>query len=318
MSTEYKIPQVAADIVMEIMEGLCLKSDMNVDQAANYINKSKKYAKRALIVAEQLRMIPSADSNLNVVGEAKVITRANKEQWPVIFRKFLQRYNPFILFVSLLAKGNTLEDATRKIKVIYDIDSNPSIIKTSLVRWGEYSEILKKEEDKIKLFIKTDELSVEYIKELLESMENDVKARIYIANKLGEDVFGYMKQDEVDLLIKAIREHNSDAKISIDVAGQAFEDFLRRLATDKAINAGSCTGIQQLADSILHKKLITSKHHEICKAINSFRIAAGHNKDKKSLQKWELNPDAAIECILLSLTTIRSIHNYVFKQIQMF
>ena len=91
-----------------------------------------------------------------------------------------------------------------------------------------------------------------------------------------------MKQDEVDLLVKAIREHNSSAKTSIDITGQAFEDFLRRLATDKTIDVSSCTGIQQIADSIL-KKLITSKHHELCKAINSFRIAAGHNRDRKSM-----------------------------------
>lgn len=317
MVDDYKIPRVTADIVMEIMEGVCLKNGMNVDEATAYIAKSKEYARRAIVVAEQLGMVNSVDSKFEAVSNAKIITRANKDQWPVIFGKFLQRFNPLILFASLLSRGNSLKDSARKIKVIYDIDTNEDVIVTSLVGWGEYAGIFKREKGKVELFIETEKLSAEYIQELLEAMKNDVKARMYIANKLGEDVFGYIKQDEVDLLVKAIREHNSDAKTAIDVAGQAFEDFLRRIATDNAIDVSSCTGIQQIADSILNK-LITPKHHEICKAINSFRIAAGHNKDRKSLEKWELNPDAAIECILLSLTTIRSIHNYIFKKIQMF
>lgn len=318
MTHDYKVPRVTADIIMEVMEGICLKNGMKLEEATSYIAKSKEYARRALVVSEQLGMAKFVDSKFEAVSEAKIITRANKDQWPVIFGKFLQRFNPLILFTSLLSRGNSLKDSARKIKVIYDIDTNEDTIVTSFVGWGEYAGILKREKDNVELLIDTENLSAEYIRELLQAMENDVRARIYIANKLGEDVFGYIEQDEVDLLVKAIREHRTEPKHSIDVGGQAFEDYLRRLATDNSIDVVSRTGIQQLADSIIGAKLITTKHLEICKAINSFRIAAGHNKDRTSMEKWILNPDAAIECILIILTCIRSIHNYIFKQIQTF
>ena len=318
MSANYKIPEVTAPVIMETMEGVCLKSGMNVEEATHYINKSKVYAQRSLTVTEQLGITEFNDLKYHATSEARIITRANKDQWPIIFRKFLQRYNPFILFVSLVGKGNSISDAARKIKVIYNIDANADIIACSLVNWGEYSGILKRDKGKIILLIETENLTAEYIHELLEAMEHDVKARVFIANKLGEDVFGYMKQDEIDLLVKAIREHLSEPKHAIDISGQSFEDFLRRIAIDKSLDVISCTGIQQLADTLVGPKFITSKHHEICKAINSFRIAAGHNKDRTSMEKWELNPDAAIECILLILTATRSIHHYIFKQIQMF
>lgn len=318
MTQKYKIPKVTADVIMETMEGICLKNGMSIDEATAYIAKSKEYARRALVVAEQLGMVTSNNSKFEAVSDTKIITRANKDQWPVIFGKFLQRFNPLILFASLLSRGNSLKDAARKIKVIYDIDSSEDIVINSLVGWGEYAYVLKKEKGKVELLIDTENLSAEYIRELLQAMENDVRARVYIANKLGEEVFGYIKQDEVELLVKAIREHRTNSKHSIDIGGQAFEDFLRRLATDNSINVVSCTGIQQIADSLIGAKMITTKHHEVCKAINSFRIAAGHNKDRTSLEKWTLNPDAAIECILLILTTIRSIHNYMFKKIQVF
>lgn len=318
MNQEYKIPDVPAEIIMEAIEGACFKSGITIDDAASYIGKSKEYARRALIISEQIGIAKKVDSKFEIIDDAKVVTRANKDQWPIVFRKFLQRYNPFILFVSLIGKGNSLNDAARKIKVIYGIDASVDIIIRSLVGWGDYAGLLRKKDDKVELLINTEKLSVEYIQELLEAMAHDVKARMYIANKLGEEVFGYMKQDEVDLLVQAIREHLTNPKHAIDIAGQAFEDFLRRVATDSSINVTSCTGIQQLADSLIGSKKITSKHHDICKGINAFRIAAGHNKDKVSLEKWNLNPDAAIECILLILTATRSIHSYVFKQAQVF
>lgn len=318
MNQDYKIPDVAAEVIMETVEGACFKGGITIDEAANYIGKSKEYARRALIISEQIGIARKVDSKFEIIDDAKIVTRANKDQWPVIFRKFLQRHNPFILFVSLIGKGNSLGDAARKIKVIYGIDTGTDIIIKSLVGWGSYAGLLRKNNDKVELLIDTKKLSVEYIQELLEAMAHDVKARMYIANKLGEEVFGYMKQDEIELLVKAIREHLSNPKHAIDIAGQAFEDFLRRVGTDNSINVSSCTGIQQLADSLVGSKKITSKHHDLCKGINAFRIAAGHNKDRVSLEKWNLNPDAAIECILLIITVTRSIHSYVFKQAQVF
>ncbi len=318
MTQDYKIPNVPADIIMEVMEGICLKNGMNVVEATAYIAKSKPYAQRALVMSEQLGMIVSVDSKFEAVGDAKIITRANNDQWPVIFGKFLQRFNPLILFTSLLSRGNSLKDSARKIKVIYDIDTSEDIIVNSLVGWGQYAGILKKEKEKVELLIDTENLSAEYIRELLQAMENDVKARVYIANKLGDDVFGYMKQDELDYLVKAIREHQSDPRGAIDDAGRAFEDFLRRIADDKSIIVANCKGIQELADALRGARLIDTKQLDICKSANALRVAAAHSKDRNSGDKWTLNPDTSIECILLVLTSIRSIHNYIFKQIQMF
>ena len=51
MSQGYKIPKVTADVIMEVMEGVCLKNGMGVDDAMAYIGKSKEYARRALVVS---------------------------------------------------------------------------------------------------------------------------------------------------------------------------------------------------------------------------------------------------------------------------
>ncbi len=320
MEAKNRIPEVRAEVIMETVEGICYKSHDGVDysEAAQYIGKGIAYARRALDASLQLGLTEEKESRFFAVKDATDISRANREQWPVIFRIFLQRYSPFILFVMLIGKNNSIEDAARKTKVIYNIEASIDIISSTLLGWGEYSKILKKDRKKVTLQIETEKLSAEYIRELLEAMEHDMKARVYIASKLGENVFGYMKDDELDFLVKGIREHQTDPRDAIDDAGRAFEDFLRRIGTDRSIPVTEKKGIQQLADALRSGTLIDIKHLELCKAINSLRIAASHSKDRNSLERWILNKDASIECILLTLTTIRSIHHYVFKQIQMF
>ena len=183
---------------------------------------------------------------------------------------------------------------------------------------GEYSQILKRNNGKIELQIKIEELSAEYIGELLEAMKHDIKSRTYIANKVGEDVFNYLHEDEVDLFVKSIREHQSDPRDALDDCGRAFEDVLRRIGTGKKIPMNNCKGIQELADTLKSASLIDVKHLDGCKAVNVLRVAAAHNKDRNSVKRWNLSPDAAIECVLFALTLIRSIYNYIFNRIQMF
>lgn len=320
MPFQYKIPEVTADKIMEVVEGVSYKGSdgLDVQATAKYLGKTTVYAKRALNASNQLGFTELKDAKYILVKDAADASRASKEQRPVIFRKFLQRFDPFILFIVLVGRGNSIEDAARKVKVIYDLDAGIKIITSTLIGWGEYAQVIKREKGTVILQIETEKLSAEYIRELLEAMEHDVKARMYIAGKLGDDVFGYMHQDELDFLVKAIREHQGDPRGSIDDAGRAFEDFLRRIATDKTVTVTQCKGIQELADALRGDRKIDTKHLEICKAINSLRIAAAHSKDRNSGEKWILKEDAAIECILITLTTIRSIYNYIFKQVQMF
>lgn len=305
---------------MEVVEGACNKQQngITVEESAKYAKVTEEYAARALENAVQFHMIRKADSRYFSTSDVSDVSRATKEQQPLLFRKFLQRFDPFILFVSLIGRGNALDQAARKITVIYDIDAQPTSIQDTFSSWGAYAGIIEAKKGKVILKVDTPILSAEYIRDLLEAMEHDIKARIYIATKLGENVFGYMKQDEVDFLVKAVRTHQKDPRNSIDDAGRAFEDFLRRVIIDKQKDASKCKGVTELAECLKGEKLIDQKQLEICQGIGSIRIAAAHSKDRITVEPWQINPDAAIETILLSLTMIRSIHSYVFSNVHVF
>jgi len=305
-------------MIMEVVEGACHSQHNGISpsEAADYADITEEYARRALESATQLGMLTKAELRYYATNEISDVSRASKEQWPLFFRKFLQRFDPFILSVSLIARGNSLDQAARKISVIYNINAAHQNIKTTLANWGQYAGIIEGKKGAIVLKIETPTLSAEYIRELLDAMEHDIKARIYIATKLGENVFGYMRQDEIDFLVKSIRTHQASSRNSIDDAGRAFEDFLRRVLLEKGKNASDCKGITELAERMKGEKLIDQKQLEICRAISSIRVAAAHSMDRLSNEAWKINPDAAIETILLTLTIIRSIHAYVFTSIQ--
>lgn len=319
---DYKIQNVTAESIIEVVEGVYYsgKKGFTVEEAEAYINKKSSYARRALNMAEQLGLIKKDKEKYYFLGENVELIRAKKSDRYIIFRKHLQRYDPFILFLALIVKGNAIEEAIRKIKVIYKISVNEKEIRFAFLNWGQYSKIFDYNRDKneISLKIEVEELSVEYLKELIESLNTEVKTKIYIAEKLTEIVYGFLKSEEIDFLTKALIDHEKKPRNSIDDAGRAFEDFLRRIGIENAYNMSKMSGISQLAQILggSNAGLIHTKHLHICMGLGALRVAAAHSIDRKSIEVWKINPDLAIETILLIVSTIRSIYYYVYENKQ--
>ncbi|MEM5867859.1 MAG: hypothetical protein QXG39_08065 [Candidatus Aenigmatarchaeota archaeon] len=314
--TTFVIPEVSAETVMEALEGICIAGSkgLTLREVCNYIGKSEEYARRCINVAIQLKMIKELGDKYVAESESGDILLIKKEEWPVLFKKFLQRYEPFILFVSLIIKGNSVEDSCRKIKTIYGIPSNIKKIKKSFLAWGRYANLLEINRDgTIKLKFSTETTTPEYISALNDALENDIKIRLYIENKLGDEVFGFLQHDEVEFLVKGIKTHKNNPRGAIEDAGKAFEDFLRRIGACKRVDMSSSNGIGQCAQTLRREDIITQKHLHMCEYINALRLIAAHSKEKTTLKSWKINPDAAIEAILNILTLIRSIFLFVFK-----
>lgn len=249
----YKIQRVTAKTIMEVTECGFFTKGRGIDtkDAAKYANFSEEYARRALDAAVQPEVMFEESGKYFTKSENDDVSRATQDQHPIIFRKIVQRYDPFILFLMLIGKRNSSENAARKISVIYNIQASPDVIEKTLIEWGKYAEIVEVgTKGQVSLKIETEKLSAEYIKELLEAMEHDIKARVYIASKLGEKVFGYLKHDEIEFLVTAIRKHQQEPRNAIDDSGRAFEDFLRRLGTDCKLDMSSCKGIGELSEHL--------------------------------------------------------------------
>lgn len=317
--TKYEIPKVTAKKIMEVVEGLVLSADrgLSLSDVMRYASISEEYARRALKASVQLRMAVEKDGKHFRAPDTSDVGMGSHTEWAIIFRKFLQRYPPFIMFLIQLGKGNKAEDAARKLATIYAIQDNTDDIKTTFTGWGNYADVLESDrKGSIKLKVETPKLEAEYIRDLLAALENDIKARIYVGNKLTEDVFGYLHQDEIELVISAIRRHADDPTTAVEHVGKAFEDFLRRIGIEK--NQGPAisqkNGIGGLAGVLKDQGIIHEKLFDMCSYVNTMRIASAHHKEKGTMIVWNIRPDAAIETILVALTAMRSIFLYAFRQ----
>jgi len=315
----FNIPEVSAEAIMEAVEGICLAGSkgFTLNQLSAYLDKTKTYSQRCINVALQLKMIKDIDGKYIAEEESKDILRMGKEQWPILFRKLLQRYEPFTLFISLMNKGNSIEEACRKVKVIYGISSSVKIIRKSLIAWGKYASILKSDgKGNIKLTLSTEKSALKVTQKLVESLNSDIKLRLYLENKLTDEVFGYLHHDEIEFLINGLKNHHKNPRGAIEDSGKAFEDFLRRVGADNKVDLSKCNGIGQCAQTLRKENIITQKHLKMCEFINAFRLMAAHSKEKLTLTPWKINSDTALEIVLSTLTAIRSIFIYTFNKQQ--
>jgi hypothetical protein len=319
MENAYSIPEVSAEAIMMSVEGICLSGEkgLTLEEVSRYINKTNEYARRCINLAIQLGMVRRVNDKYVAEAESEEISKVKKEDWPILFRKFLQRYKPFILFAALINRGDSIEEACRKVKTILNISSNSKIIRKSLVTWGKYANILEMEENgTIKLRDLPEGKTAFHIKELIDSLSNELKVRIYVENKLTDVVFSYLQHDEVEFIVKAFKEYQSDPRSAIEDMGKAFEDFLRRVGADRKVDLSRANGIGECAQMLRKTNLITQKHLVMCEHINAFRLAAAHSKEKLTLRSWKISQDAAFEVLLTTLTLMRSIFLYVFKKEQ--
>ena len=313
---DFNVLYIPAEKIIEAIECVhyAKNSSATKETVCSYSKTNQEYARRALIMATQLGFIKKNKKFFEPINTIDLI-KANAEQKNILFRQQLQQFEPFILFVTLISKGNNIEDAVRKVSVIYSISINEKDLRLSFLNWGSYSQLLNYDEssNSISLTFPTEELSIEYLKSLVESLESDIKTRIYLAEKLTESPFGYLQREEVEFFVKALQLHEKDPRHAIDDAGRALEDYLRRLSTDRGYDVSKKSGISEIAQVIGggNNKLIHAKHLHMCNCLGTIRVAAAHSKDKSTMESWTISPDLAIEVILLMISTIRSIHFFV-------
>ena len=314
--TEHNILYVPSEKIIETVECVYYSKAPGATKKTicAYLKTNTEYGRRASIMALQLGFVKQNKKIFETIDSNDLI-KANVQQKPIIFRKQLQKFEPFILFLTFLSKGNSIEDAIRKVKVIYSIATNEKDIRLAFLNWGIYSQLIKYDETNnlVTLKFPTEDLSMEYLKTLVKSLESDIKTRIYLAEKLTEIPFGFLQPEEIEFFVKALQLHEKDPRHAIDDAGRAFEDYLRRLATNKGYDVSDKSGISEIAQVIggQNPKLIHAKHLHMCNCLGAIRVAAAHSKDKSTMDFWKISPDLAIEIILLIISTVRSIHYFV-------
>ena len=320
--------------IMQVVEAVSHGCD-NIEQIIKYCKTSstkivsqsdRQYIGRAIKMSEQLRFITIRNDEISL-AEGLLPTNIynlSREDQKILFRSHLQKYPPFSKFFHFLRLGISPQEAGKRICAIYNIQRRSNNVTKILKKWGTDAGIFVRKGDTIGIIEELTHITPSSLWLLLESLNNQLKAREYIFQILEDEVIETLEEPQLDDLVNAIVGIPEDPNISIQKAGKTLEDYLRIVAQYRGISLKG-SGISQIVDELREHKIIASKHvnilkglevfmeQNVLKGLGTFRNMAGHGIDKAENMRWQLSEELATTYILQCLLAIKSIWFYVYQ-----
>jgi hypothetical protein len=309
------LSDVPPEQIIEVAEGVYQKGKMQLDEIIKYLDIVEPYCNRIVRMAIQLGILEEQEGVYQVSTEAKDLAVASIDQRPTVFKRFIADFKPFVLFCYYLLRENAVEVASRKVGVVCDIRANPNVILKTLRSLGIYSGLLK-EESNGKFIIDMDERRLEetYIRELLKATQDVFNANLFIAYKVGDEIFGYLEREDRRLIVESLTKYSQNPKDAINYSGQAFESFLRHIGNLKNVDLTKKNGILEVANELKGKDVILEEHRKMSEFLSAFRNPADHGIHKQILEHWVVEKDSALEVVLLFLTAMRSYYRFALNR----
>lgn len=310
------------------MDVVCrCNSGATVENLVVYTGKSKQYVRDALIAALTLGMIQEECSNYYITVKecsAYLSDMPTVSTKTAVFCTWLLKFRPYILFLRYVASGATPKVAAQKVSSFFSFNRAIEGIEKLFVTWGKACNLLDlKHQVLISDFSPTDPLAEN---EMEANNSQDASIRLYLAQVLSPEVYAWLEQSEVNELVDSIKKRSLDPRSAIECAGRAFEDILRRIAVNEKLDTKKLNGITQVVNHLYSHRdaqgtqssSIHSKQYNISQAIGDIRNMAGHSKEAKTLERWEISESGAISLVQLTITIIRSIYLYTIKGVFIF
>lgn len=324
MSTRLPSHSVSLPLVADVLCYIINTSSSNIEELKSFTSKSEAYVRSALAICKLLSILDE-DGNVNSYANSLGKT-PNDELKLNVMRKFIQEYEPFTTFIKYHMNGTTLEESARKVYVSYKLEGKDSnFLKDLFMSWGTTTGIFTSSTNSI-ILEEGIQKQLSTINTLDINLADDMAIRIYISDILSADIFSSLTSTEIEELVDAYKKCSTDARGAIECAGRAFEDFLRRIAPTVGVDVSRRNGISEVinalfnnrdASNVNHNK-IHSKQQNIGLAIGDIRNMAGHSREARTMERWDLKTHSAKMYIELVLSIIRSIHIYTQDSIYTF
>lgn len=328
-SYSLRTPVVDPNLLIEVATAMAgASTPLSISDIERVIDRSEDYSKSIANLGLELGLIEVADDDENNADENYVIVRevkmqfrqASPEQRTNLLLGLLQGYKPFISFSSALLQGVDPERAALRADVLYELGIDEGNLEAQFRKLGIYTGVFEETDEGIGFQFDTRVLTDEYIQEFSDAVGTALVARLYLENRLGEEIMEYMDNGSVDELINALELFMERPRSAIAAAGRAVEDFERLIGTDHG-DAGTdyseAEGIGQLTSKLQGDDLLMKRHLHGGNYLAGLRNpSGGHGKDPETLERWDVGPEVALGYVLASIHFIRSLHTYVIQERQ--
>jgi hypothetical protein len=309
------LSDVSPELIIEAAEGVYQKGKMNLSEITRYLDIVDPYAVRVTRMAAQLGILEEREGSYQVSIAAKDLAVASLSQRSSVFKTFIADFKPFVLFCYYLLRDNDMEAASRKVSVVCDIKANPNVVLKTLRSFGTYSGLLKEESrGKFIVEMKEEKLEEAYVQELLKATQDVFNANLFIAYKIGDEIFGFLEKEDRRSIVDSLTRYYQNPKDALNYSGQAFESFLRHLGSQRNVDLRNRNGILEIANELKGKGVILEEHRKMSEFLSAFRNPADHGINKEILEHWVIEKDSSLEVVLLFLTAIRSYYRFANKR----
>lgn len=305
---------VSISLVMDVVTR-CYHGVTDLKSLITYTAKSGLYVKSAVCAGLLLGMIKELGENKYVIADDCPITSTPSNELKIsIFRNSLEKWEAFIIYLRYVTNGDKSDTAARKLSSLYTFNKTPVQISQLLQTWAKGVGFLDSKGNIINIDPNFNDMTM--VNKLSKEVFEEVNISLYLLDCLGEDVFKWLIHDEIEELKKSILIFRDNPREAIQCAGRAFEDVLRRIAIELNADPSKQNGITQVANFLYSNTdnsgipLIHAKLKNISLAVGDIRNMAGHSKEAKSMERWELSPTAALGCVLTSIATIKAIYYF--------
>jgi len=295
---------------------------LSIDDIARVIDRSEEYAEAAVHLGSELQLLEPSNGGYQIVRSVRMqLRQSSEEQQKSLLSSLLQQYQPFISFTSSLVQGNNPDRAALQTDVVHQLGISEEAIKEQFIKLGRYSELFDNQEDnEIILQFDVSVLTDDFIFSLFESVQSSLAARIFLENRLGNEIIAYLDEETLNELTNALGLFWERPRSSIAAAGRAVEDVQRDLGTDYgsgSVNYSEADGIGQLIDMLQSDDLVKNRHLHGGKYLAGMRNpSGGHGKDPETLERWDVSPEVSLGYVLSSIHFIRSLYSYIVQERQ--
>lgn len=314
--TEYSLHarKVSPEAVIDTVIGLgASPRPLSDNDIADIIDRNNRYARAVTHLCTELGVARTAGSGY--IAPSSIEEEARKlspDDGAVLLNRHLLRYEPFMTFVSLLSKGYDADRSAQYVATLYELGTDHEMLRDQFLDLGRYADILT-EEDEPHPTVEVESLPTSYIEELTEALRSEAKARLFVHNRLGEEVVSYTDPESIEKIQRALSKFRDDPETAIVDCAAAAETITRDIADDEGAsgtNYSKANGIGQVAQRLIGDNVVLKRHLHGANYLGSMRTPGSHGKEKETLEFWEVDEDVALQVILATLDYIRSLYWY--------
>lgn len=233
---------------------------------------------------------------------------------PVLFRKFLQDFPPFLLYVNLLNQGLTELESAGFLKTLVKLTNSEKQIVIILKKWGSTSgALVKDKEGNYKTPTSEKILPRQYLDKLVESLNNEIGVKNFLIDILDRRTFVYLSEQGLDLnnITKSLLEHEQDPRGSMFNGLSFFEFFLRKISKELSIDVTTINGISGIISKLEKNGKIPQSLANTGHGIGGARVISDHGIEKKTSEVWKHTPIASLSSVLFMVIIIKSYYLYI-------